>query len=96
MVQIPSLRYLVVFLGLEIQLIGLAGDNAVANLSQIIAEIPVICAGHGQRLAVLLGINRHQEIDVKQLTPRKGTVIVLIFKGSSFTVQKRHHPARGR
>ena len=64
MVQIPSLRYLVVFLGLEIQLIGLAGDNAVANLSQIIAEIPVICAGHGQRLAVLLGINRHQEVDI--------------------------------
>ena len=33
---------------------------------------------------------------LKQLTPRKGTVIVLIFKGSSFTAQKRHHPARGR
>lgn len=55
---------LVVFLGTIVQLVGLAGDDAMANLSQIIAEIPVIGTGDGQSLAVLLGIHGHKEVDI--------------------------------
>ena len=36
----------------------------MADLSQIIAEIPVIGAGHSQRLPIFLGIHGHQEIDI--------------------------------
>lgn len=54
-----------VFLALEIHLIGGAGsDDAMTDLSQIVAEIPVIGAGHGQSLAVLLGIDGHQIVDI--------------------------------
>ena len=36
----------------------------MADLSQIIAEIPVIGTGHSQRLPIFLGIHGHQEIDI--------------------------------
>ena len=65
---------LVVFLGTIVQLVGLAGDDAMANLSQIIAEIPVIGTGDGQSLAVLLGIHGHKEVDIVRfyhLFPRR-------------------------
>ena len=55
---------LVVFFGTIVQLVGLAGDDAMADFRQKGAEIPGTGAGDGQSLAVLFGIHRHKEVDI--------------------------------
>lgn len=50
---------LVILLAFVIQFVRLARHNTMANLSKIIAEIPVIGAGNRQRTAILFRVNRH-------------------------------------
>ena len=51
-------------LGLVLQLVLLAGDDAVADLGDVGPEVAVVGAGYHKRLAVLPAIHGQQEVDI--------------------------------